>query len=337
MEKIKGILAQIYMEMRKNRTVKNAILSEINYNISKKPGIGENPFTYSEDLYKKNLNNISCFKKDSEKIILHYRLIARYTAHQEKIYNSSSEKIDFKNHDNITAHLEKEIKKTGSEIVMKKKKRIKKNVLFLISTVIIGAFLLWINNDLKINNRFFYANGTKVKAFLNATWKMSPKEIERANNTYLYDCSDYSHDYFFESTDNKPNILNPIRYEAYFEKELSLYNHETTIKYLFFDKKLFEYHVLIKNILTDSIPYFIRSNLADKYGNNSNEFSMDKLSNILYVKEITWENEQLIIQYYESIPHFTNKTYEVGIIYSYKPMLLEIEQISSKEYQSIFD
>jgi hypothetical protein len=33
---------------------------------------------------------------------------------------------------------------------------------------------------LKANNLLFFSTGTKEKAFLNTTWRMSPKEVERA-------------------------------------------------------------------------------------------------------------------------------------------------------------
>ena len=40
---------------------------------------------------------------------------------------------------------------------------------------------------LKANNLLFFSTGTKEKAFLNTTWRMSPKEVERATGWPLFE------------------------------------------------------------------------------------------------------------------------------------------------------
>ena len=55
--------------------------------------------------------------------------------------------------------------------------------IFLIAIFIGGLFL--VNKYLSANNLLFYSTGTNEKAFLDSTWEMSPREIERANNAIL--------------------------------------------------------------------------------------------------------------------------------------------------------
>lgn len=64
--------------------------------------------------------------------------------------------------------------------------------IFFVVCLIIGASLggIFFVNYLKMNNLLFFATGTKEKAFLNTTWRMSPKEVARATGLPLLEMTD---------------------------------------------------------------------------------------------------------------------------------------------------
>src|SRR5947209_5945200 len=78
--------------------------------------------------------------------------------------------------------------------------------LFLVLLLLVlGGFAL--NRYLSETNRFPYSTGSGEKSFLNATWKMSPHEIERANKTALASPADELWEVF------GPSVMDKKRYK----------------------------------------------------------------------------------------------------------------------------
>src|SRR5438552_12302723 len=84
----------------------------------------------------------------------------------------------------------------------------------------------------------FLLLGLKDKAFLNATWKMSPQEIERANETTLVPGANDIFSFLFA-----PEVTNRKRFMEMDQKDASLWGHDAEINYLFFDNQLYEYNI----------------------------------------------------------------------------------------------
>src|SRR5574341_1397190 len=85
----------------------------------------------------------------------------------------------------------------------------------VIALALIGGVIL--NAYLSDNNLLIYATGTSDKAFLKATWKMSPREIERANNATLSNS-----DMLILFT---PEVTNQGRFKALVQKDVFLWGH----------------------------------------------------------------------------------------------------------------
>jgi len=90
------------------------------------------------------------------------------------------------------------------------------------------------NAYLSDHNLFIYGTGTSDKAFLKATWKMSPREIERANNASLS-----GSEMLLLFT---PEVTNQGRFKALLQKDVFLWGHLAQVEYAFFDNMLYEYY-----------------------------------------------------------------------------------------------
>src|SRR5258708_18940777 len=105
----------------------------------------------------------------------------------------------------------------------------------LAASLVVGGVLL--NAYLKTDNRFIYATGTRDKAFLKATWKMSPREVQRANQTTLVEESEAISRIF------GPDVLDKSRLTEYIQSNISLWGWDAKVHYEFFDNMLYEYYI----------------------------------------------------------------------------------------------
>jgi len=146
-------------------------------------------------------------------------------------------------------------------------------IIYLLIAVLLLALTVYaiykLNIYLKNENLLIYATGTNEKAFLNSTWKMSPKEIERANKTNL--SNSYNENSVFESiriSFDFPQILNMNRYSHYIQKDVLLWEgYGVYVNYYFFDNMLFEYNIKLENYPFKQIPSDIILTLRSRFGN----------------------------------------------------------------------
>jgi len=98
--------------------------------------------------------------------------------------------------------------------------------------LLIAVCFVIANKYLSSNHLLMYATGTNDKAFLNATWKMSPQEIVRANKMPL---SMYENIFLFSDVD----VADRSRVKAFTQKDVSLWGYTPQVVYMFFDNMLY--------------------------------------------------------------------------------------------------
>jgi len=151
---------------------------------------------------------------------------------------------------------------------------------------VLGIGIYKLNLYLKNENLLIYSTGTNEKAFLNSTWKMSPKEIERANKTNLsYSYSD--NDFLIKKFSGFPMILNMNRYSKYIQKDVLLWGEsDIYVSYHFFDNMLFEYHINLENYSFEQIPSDIILTLRSKFGNEKKATKKPRMAGIAGLDEL---------------------------------------------------
>lgn len=191
--------------------------------------------------------------------------------------------------------------------------------------VLLGILcLVALNSYLSNRHLFTYATGTKDKAFLNATWKMSPQEIERANSTVL------SSPLGFPSPITA-DVMDQKRFQVLLQKEFWLWGHESQVEYQFFDSMLYEYCVLLTVFDIEKSHREIFEMLRSKFGKERD--ARAKGSDLLY--DFEWETEKQAVSYW--MGHNKGKeSYYVGIRARYKPFYADIEKIGKDEKKSYF-
>lgn len=216
-----------------------------------------------------------------------------------------------------------------------KLKKTLKISLILISAITLFMLIISINYYLEDEKLLFYSTGTKHKAFLHSTWEMSEKEVERANNTFLF-IPDYD---FFDFPDSQyPKVLNMSRYKSRVQREITIWGYDSRVEYSFFDDRLFEYTLFVKGYDAKQLHEEILKNLSVKYGEGTNESKDD---NFLY--KMSWDTKLVTIDHWlvkesssNSSNPFLSLGYLAGIRFGYKPMFKQIHDISLKEHEELF-
>ena len=197
------------------------------------------------------------------------------------------------------------------------------NIIVLIS-LFLTIFAL--NYYLKENNYLFYATGTNKKAFINATWEMSPNEVRRANNTNLVPAK-------YRVLKNLLYRIGPDdageieRYELMESEEHSVqWGFETKVQYVFFDDRLFEYTVFLNGYDSNKMNNVITSALTEKYGNGVTEDDKN------YLHSMQWETRSERVDYWmvEIKDKANPETFLAGVRISYKPMFGIFAKIKRK-------
>jgi hypothetical protein len=187
------------------------------------------------------------------------------------------------------------------------------NILLLVS-LFLSIFAL--DYYLKTNNYLFYSTGTNKKAFVNATWEMSPNEVRRANNADLVPAK-------YRVFKNLLYKLGPDdagemgRYELMeCEKHIVLWGFKTKVQYVFFDDRLFEYTVFVDGYDSGKMNNAIISALTEKYGNGLTG------DNKAYLHSMEWETRSERVDYWiiDIQDKVNTKTFLAGVRISYKPM-----------------
>ena len=208
---------------------------------------------------------------------------------------------------------------------MKSKKKLLKisGLIILLIISIVGLFCL--NSYLKEERLFIYAKGINKKAFLNANWKMSIKEVERANGCQLSDGYDFS-----EFEPDLKFLLNRNRIQWKRSCKINIWGENREVYYDFFDDQLFRIRILDDVFDKREIDSMIVLSMEQKYGKKSGNIE-NKFAGKFSTNEVEIVYEQFGYDNKEN-----KKVQRFRIEISYKPLLDEIKSISKKEQNNIF-
>lgn len=205
---------------------------------------------------------------------------------------------------------------------MIKKMKLLGIVAVIVLTSICGVFL---NAYLSNNSLLMYSTGNGEKAFLKATWKMSPREIERANNVSLSK-PDIDVGNLFA-----PEVTNRGRYTSLTHKDVFLWGYIAEVEYDFFDNMLYQYHVSLTAYDLEKPHKEIIESLRTQFGEGKD--SDKKRADIIYSHD--WETEKQTISYWMG-KNEGKENYFVGISAKYKPFYKQIEEIAKTEKKGYF-
>jgi hypothetical protein len=182
-----------------------------------------------------------------------------------------------------------------------------------------------LHTHLKNNNLWFYATGTKDKAFLDSTWKMSYKEVERANNTILGMYEDP-----FVAL-GEPAITNPKRFTEYIQYNLFLWGFPAEVHYTFFDNMLYEYYITLA-VYDVEMPYKeILQTLQSQFGEGKVD---DERKDLVSWRD--WEaKNQKVACWMGKVDGKANEYY-VSVRSTYQPVLKLIEDTAKGEKKKYF-
>ena len=203
--------------------------------------------------------------------------------------------------------------------------------IFFVACLIIGG-ILFVNYS-KMNNLLFFATGTKEKAFLNTTWRMSPKEVERATGLTLLEMTDDErkmnqlfHDLY------GPHIMNKNRFQELKQKNLFLWGMDAEVEYSFFDNQLYRCFILMKSgsALKD-LHKTILTALEVRFGVSQDGKEKNR-PDIIY--SYKWGTNHEEATYW--ITQEGEISYFGRITISYLPLMSEIEQVVKDEQHKYF-
>lgn len=193
--------------------------------------------------------------------------------------------------------------------------------ILLISFVL--SVIVGINIYLRSNNLLFFASGTQLKAFINTTWEMSPKEVVRANSVTLIPAKSG----LFDLLVGYPKVIRMERYKLFDQKErIALWGYETKVQYALFDDKLFGYQLDLHGFSSPEINEEIKLALTERYGKG---YSIEDSGG-----SMRWETDSEDVSYI--ILKSIDNTYSPILTISYKPMFFQIDEISRKEHKKLF-
>jgi hypothetical protein len=195
----------------------------------------------------------------------------------------------------------------------------------VLSILILLFLCLYASNQ----KRLFWSTGTSEKAFLNATWEMSPQEISRANNAHLTVPELDILSIPFEG-DDIPSVLNMKRYKTLEQKDLTIWGETAVVDYGFFDDRLFTYTVFIEDYNLDELNENIVKEISKRYGQF---IKKDHANNYLFYGE--WHSDKIAISTWLWKEKDQNY-YKAGVQFNYKPFIEKIRQINLKEKEKLF-
>lgn len=207
-------------------------------------------------------------------------------------------------------------------MTMRRKLKIFGIVTLIVLIAVCGGI---VNKYLSGRHLFIYATGTSDKAFLNATWKMSPQEIERVNRTSLSD----SPTWFLIPLELE--VTDQGRHKAFVQKDVSLWGRNAEIDYQFFDNMLYGYDISFTAYNLDEPHKEILETLRGQFGAGKEEER--KRADIIYRFE--WDTEKQTVSYHMWKDE-KEKSYHVNIRALYKPFYRQIEEIAKNEKKAYF-
>lgn len=208
---------------------------------------------------------------------------------------------------------------------MRKLLKLLKIVGLCILAIIVVLSAVGLRTHLSNNNLWFYATGTKDKAFLNATWKMSLKEVERANKSVLsvYD------DPFVGL--GEPDIMDRKRFTEYVQKELFLWGYPAEVHYTFFDNMLYEYYIGLTAYDLDKPFKEILQTLQSQFGEGKVD---EKRGDLLTWRD--WETSNQKLACWMNKTEGKTNEYYTGVRSTFQPIQRLIEATAKGEKKKYF-
>lgn len=221
----------------------------------------------------------------------------------------------------------------------------------------VAASLVMVGLFLQANGMFFFATGTDKKAFMNATWKMSPGEIERANDCGLH--PSFSSTDYFQSEASQPHVSDQKRFRVMTQEGIALWGGRAVVKYAFFDDELYEYLISVDTNRGKQMHGEILEAFRKKYGPESvkkahRSLTIDELRQIGLPSEIVerierirktstidpghfmeWASPQELVRYEQSLAN-EDASLRVLIRVRRTPCFDEIDAIAANEKGSYF-
>jgi hypothetical protein len=191
---------------------------------------------------------------------------------------------------------------------------------------LIAVSIVTVNNYLSDKHLFVYATGTNDKAFLSATWKMSPQEIERANKATLSDAPQWHLDPW-----STPEVTNQSRFKILAQKDVFLFGHTSEVEFTFFDNMLYKYEISFTAYDLEKPHKEILETLRKQFGESKEE--REKHSNIIYSS--VWDTEKQTVSYRMGYNE-GKKTFFVHVCAQYKPFFRQIEDVAKNEKKTYF-
>jgi hypothetical protein len=191
---------------------------------------------------------------------------------------------------------------------------------------LIAVCCVFLNRYLSNNNYLLYATATKEKAFLNAKWKMSPKEIERANKTFLVKPK-------YELLTELPEVTDQKRFSHLMQSGVSLWGHNAEIQYMFFDNMLYEYYIGLTAYSPEEPHKEILEGLRKQFGEGKQNIKDPHA--FLPIPDFEWHTEKQHISYWITKKDKKDEYY-LAISTTYKPFYEQIEEIAKTEKKKYF-
>ena len=175
------------------------------------------------------------------------------------------------------------------------------------------------------NKLYFYATGTNEKAFLNSTWKMSQKEVEKANGAELFAPKN-------QFTCLPPgDFTNPLRFKALSSEQVSLWGLNAEVTYCFFDDILYSYEISISEIKDDKLQEKITETLKNRFCEGE---AISPKSAAMRLRHL-WNLSNQMIEY-AIIESDDKRFHNIFIKAQHKPLNEFIQQAARKERESYF-
>ena len=196
----------------------------------------------------------------------------------------------------------------------------------LLGLILIGGIRL--NRYLADNNRFIYATGTKDKAFLNSTWKMSPHEVERANHATLT----FAPPAPWDIVGGWPSVIDKTRYKELVQSNVVLWGYDVKVSYYFFDNWLHAYSVSFSVYDSDTSFEEVRKTLDSQFGKGRD--AVPQGASLLH--DIYWETSVQKINAWIGTKDDKDNSYMVGVRGVHRQSEKLIDDIIASEKKSYF-
>ena len=157
-----------------------------------------------------------------------------------------------------------------------------------------------------------------TKAFDKAEWGMSPHEVEKVNGNALLKTE--SSRAFYAVNER---IKDKARYQMYAVENFTFLGRKAELTYVFFDDKLFTYHLFARDEEADELDRDMRQYLTKTFGSKYSE------TNDSGSAKLIWMQKELVVNYWFFRDDFRLiPAYKAGFGVEYRPAAEAINRLS---------